>query len=82
MAISWLKASNDDKSFNVFKSFGMDVFDIDNLEETDNKIKELIDKKYNTIVITNEVAAFSEDIIKKYKNKKNINIIIAPANKI
>lgn len=56
----------------------MDVYDIDNLEETDKKIKELIDKNYNTIVLSNEVASFSGDIIKKYKNKENINIIIAP----
>ncbi len=56
----------------------MDVFNIDNLEDTDKKIKELIDKRYDTIVLSNEVASFSEDIIKNYKNKENINIIIAP----
>ena len=56
----------------------MDVFEIDNLEETDIKLKELINKNYNTIIVSNEVASFSSDIIKKYKNKKNINIIIAP----
>ena len=60
----------------------MDVFDIDNLEETDNKIKELISKNYNTIVLTNEVASFSADVIKKYKNSKSVNIIIAPLNKM
>ena len=59
----------------------MDVFDLDNLEETDKLLKELINKKYNTIVLSNEVASFSEDIIKKYKNKENINIIIAPLKK-
>lgn len=60
----------------------MDVYDIDNLEETDKKIKELIDKNYNTVIISNEIASFSGDIIKKYKNKENINIIIAPAKHI
>lgn len=79
MAISWIKYSKDNKSFKIFKGLGMDVYDIDDLEKTDEKIKELVDKKYNTIVITNEVANFSEDIIKKYAKNENINIIIAPS---
>ena len=59
----------------------MDVYDIDNLENTDEKIKELIQQNYNTIIISNEVANFSQDIIKKYKKTENINIIIAPSKK-
>ena len=83
MAISWLKSSKDKKSFKVFKSLGMDVYDIDDLEKTDDKIKELVEQKYNTIVITNEIAGFSEDILKKYSKVQDINIIIAPShNKI
>lgn len=78
MAISWLKSTNDNKSFKIFKGLGMDVYEIDDLDETDKKIKELVDKKYSTIVISNELASFSEDIIKKYSKKENINIIIAP----
>ncbi len=77
MAISWIKSSNDKKSFKVFKSLGMDVYEIDDLEKTDEKIKELVEQKYETIVISNEVASFSEDIIKKYNKAENINIIIA-----
>lgn len=78
MAISWLKSANDSKSFKIFKGLGMDVYEIDDLDETDKKIEELVDKKYSTIVISNELASFSEDIIKKYSKKENINIIIAP----
>ena len=78
MAISWLKSSNDKKSFKVFKSLGMDVYDIKDLEKTDDKIKELVEQKYDTIVISNEVASFSSDIIKKYSKTENIKIIIAP----
>ena len=73
MAISWLKSSNDNKSFKLFKGLGMDVY----LEKTDEKIKELVEQKYNTIVISNEVASFSEDIIKRYNKIEDINIIIA-----
>ncbi len=77
MAISWLKSSNDNKSFKLFKGLGMDVYEIDDLEKTDEKIKELVEQKYNTIVISNEVASFSEDIIKRYNKIEDINIIIA-----
>jgi hypothetical protein len=38
-------------------------------------------KKSNTIIITNEVASFSSDIIKKYNKKEDINIIITPNKK-
>jgi len=80
MAISWLKFSNDKKSFKVFKTLGMDVYDIDDLEKTDDKIKELAMQKYDTIIISNEVASFSSDIIKKYSKSEDINIIIAPSH--
>lgn len=78
MGISWLKSSRDNKSFKLFKGLGMDVYEIDDLDKTDEKIKELVEQKYNTIVISNEIASFSEDIIKKYSKTENINIIIAP----
>lgn len=78
MSISWLKSTNDNKSFKIFKGIGMDVYEIDDLDETDKKIKELVEQKYSTIVISNELASFSEDIIKKYSKKEDINIIIAP----
>ncbi len=35
-------------------------------------------KHRDTIVITSEVAGFSEDIIKKYHKNEDIRIIIAP----
>lgn len=80
MSISWLKGSNDKKSFKIFESFGMDVYKVNDLEKTDEKIKELVDKKYTTIVLSNEVAGFSQDIIKKYNKIENVNIIIAPSH--
>ncbi len=78
MSISWLKSSKDNKSFRMFKNLGFDVFEINDLDKTDEKIKELVDQKYTTIVLSNEVASFSGDIINKYNKKKNINIVIAP----
>lgn len=76
MKISWLKSKNDNKSFKFQKNIGLDVYEIEDLEKTDLKINELT-KNYNTIVISNEVASFSTDIIKKYVKDDNINIIIA-----
>lgn len=35
-------------------------------------------KHCDTIIVTNEVASFSEDIIKKYNKDESISIIIAP----
>ena len=80
MAISWIKSSKDKKSFKIFKNLGMDVYEIDDLEKTDAKIKELVEHEYDTIVISNEVASFSGDIIKKYSKTEDINIIIAPSH--
>lgn len=78
MKISWIKYEKDNKDFRIAERLGMDVYRIDSPEEVDDKMQELVKKDYDTIVISNEVAGFSEDIIKKYQNKKGINIIISP----
>ncbi len=80
MKISWIKYKEDD-SFKLFKNLGMDVYDIDDFDMIDNKLKELVDNNYKTIVLSNQVASFSEDIIKKYKKSDDISIIIAPNKK-
>lgn len=77
MKISWLKLKNDNNSFKLFKNIGLDVYDIEEPEDTDKKIQELVSNNYKTIVLSNEVAGFSEDIIKKYNKSSNVNIIIA-----
>lgn len=78
MKISWIKKEDDNYNFKIAERLGMDVYRIGNMEEIDTKMKELVDKRYDTIVLSNEIAGFSEDIIKKYNNDKNINIIISP----
>jgi len=47
-------------------------------EEVDKTMQELASQNYNMIVLSNEIAGFSEDIIKKYQKNKDINIIISP----
>lgn len=77
MKISWLKLKEDKDSFKLFKNIGFDVYDVEDAEDTDKRIQELVNQQYKTIVISNELAGFSEDIIKKYNKSQNINIIIA-----
>ncbi len=77
MKISWIKYEKDDLSFKIPEKLGFDVFKLVEPEQADSKIKELINKRYDTIILTNEIAGFSEDIVKKYSKDRNINIIIA-----
>lgn len=81
MKISWIKYKNDEDSFKIPENLGFDVFRLSDLEDTDKELERLINKKYRTIIVSNEVACFSEDIIKKYKYDTNINIIISPNKK-
>lgn len=81
MKISWIKYINDNKNFIFPKKLGMPVYELEDVEKIDEKISELYNKNYTTIIISSEVASFSQDIISKYKNKKNINIIITPNKK-
>lgn len=76
MKISWIKEENEKKVFNIPELFGLDVYKISSYEEIDNKISELIKKNYDTFIISNDVAGFSQDIIKKYRNDSSVNIII------
>lgn len=76
MKISWIKSQEDNKNFKFIERLGIEVIKIDSREKIDNKIKELIEAEKNTIIITQELAGFSEDIIKKYSKNKDIKIII------
>lgn len=82
MKISWIKHINDEKSFKYPKMLGMQVFEIKDREKIDEKIDELYNENYTTIIISNELAGFSQNIISKYSKNKNINIIITPDKNI
>ena len=77
MKISWLKLDDDNQSFKIPTSFGMDVFSVNSTENVDNKIDELIERNYNTIIVSNDVAGLSEKINKEYLYNKNVNIVIS-----
>ena len=63
------------------QNMGWNVVEIEDLDETDKTINELVKNNYNTIILSNDVAGFSEDIIKKYNKTDEVNIIIAPHKK-
>lgn len=76
MKISWIRAETDNKNFLIPEKLGFNVVEIDRQEIVDKQIEKLVKDKYDTIVITNELAGFSEDIIKKYAKDKKVKIII------
>ena len=78
MKMVWIKEENDNKNFMIAERLGMNVYRLHNPEEVDEKIKEVVNRDYNTIILSNEIAGFSEDIIKKYQKNNNVNIFISP----
>ena len=77
MKVSWIKTKDDEKSFKVFQNLGFDVYALEEPEETDKKIEELINDDCKIIILSNEIAAFSSDIITKYNKQDDISIIIS-----
>lgn len=82
MRFSCIRSKEDNNSFRFLKEMGMNVYELEDLEKTDEAISKLIKDKYTTIFLSNEVAGFSEDIIKKYQRNNDVNIIIAPSKRI
>lgn len=77
MKISWMKYEKDAKSFRLPQALGFDVFSLKEPEEVDSKLRELVQNQYDTIILSNELAGFSQDIIKKYAQNKDVKIIIS-----
>lgn len=78
MKVSWIKEEKDNKNFAIAERLGMDVHRLNNPEDVDKTMESLVKQNCNMIVLSNEIAGFSEDIIKKYQTNKEINIIISP----
>lgn len=82
MRFSCIRFKEDKNSFVFFEKTGMKVYELQDLEGIDKAISDLIEKNYTTIFLSNEVAGFSQDIIKKYYKNQGVNIIIAPSKRI
>lgn len=70
MKISCIKSKNDNNSFKFFKGIGLDVYELEDLEQTDNKLNELVSQNYKTIILSNEVARFFRRYNKKISEKR------------
>ncbi len=77
MKVSWIKYEKDQESFRLPQALGLEVITLKDLEQTDETMRKLIQKHYDTIILSNEVAGFSEDIIKKYQKDKDVKIVIS-----
>lgn len=82
MKISCIKSNKDKKSFKFAELLGIDVYSIERLDDVDNVLDELVNNKCKTIFISNELAGFSQKIMKEYYNSKEINIIISKSKRI
>ena len=80
MKISFIKYEKEE-NFRIPKLFGMNVEEIKEPEEIDKKIEDLKKQNYTTVIIPNELASFSEDIISKYQKDNSLSIIIVPSIK-
>ena len=78
MKLSWIKLAEDDQNFKVPEKLGMHIEYLKAPEQIDEKLAELLKEEYDTIMITNELAGFSEDLIKKYYEDETVKIIISP----
>ena len=77
MKISFIKYENE-PGYNVPQILGTNVEKIKEPEDIDKKIEELKQQEYTTIIISNELASFSENIVSKYKYDSSLNIVIMP----
>ena len=75
MKISFIKYEKEE-NYQIPKILGINIEQIREPEQIDEKIEELKEQKYTTIVISDELASFSEKIISKYKYDNSLNIVI------
>lgn len=78
MKVSFIKYKDDKNSYKIAKMFGLDVYEINEPEEIDKQIEKLKNEEYKTIFIPNNLASFSDNIIKKYQDNDDIKIILTP----
>lgn len=80
MKVLWIKLEKDRKSFRMLQSLGFDVISLKDDEDIDKKIDESITDNYNTIILSNSAAGFSQKINNEYLKNRNVNIIISKDN--
>ena len=76
MKVTWIQYAKDANRFRIPKLLGFHVQKLHDVEKMDAILQECIENGYETIILTDEMASFSEDIIKKYQEEKQIHIVI------
>lgn len=62
-----------------FRLLGMGIFPVDNTEKAKSILEELINKEYNLIFITEDMAVHISEGIKQLQEETNVCISILPA---
>lgn len=78
MKISFIKYEKEE-NYRIPRMLGVNIEEIKDPEQIDEKIEELKKHNYTTIVVSNELASFSEKMVSKYKYDNSLNIIITPS---
>lgn len=78
MKISFIKYEKEE-NYRIPRMLGVNIEEIKDPEQIDEKIEELKKRNYTTIVVSNELASFSEKMVSKYKYDNSLNIIITPS---
>ena len=78
MKVCFLKYKNE-KYYRIPQILGMHIKEIEEPERVDYEIEKLKKEKFETVVVSENLASFSEEIAKKYSKDNNLNIIIMPS---
>ena len=78
MKVCFLKYEKE-KYYRMPQILGMHIREIDKPEKVDLAIDKLKKENYKTVVISDNLASFSEKIANQYKKDNNFNIIIIPS---
>lgn len=61
-----------------FRAIGLDVFEIDEVEQAQKTIKHLAENDFAIIYITERLFSLCSEVIRKYDDKKQVAIIPIP----
>ncbi len=73
----YIKGKNEKEKLFLNERFGVKVIEIEDNEKIDTELENILKNGKSTIFISNEMASFSDNIIKKYEKDKNVKIIIS-----
>lgn len=82
MKIAMVKAKNEKNHFPILSAIGGKLIELEDVEQTDQVLKELVKQDYTSIWLSNELACFSQDIVTKYQKENGVHIFISSSDRI